>query len=325
MISKIINILNIANTKSNSRTFPQIEKLVSLNYESPQKVVLAALSLKIHDSSCDTRYHQISYGAKYCLRSIETKTTQWGSSFGYFSTSCPGTLSNALRHKEPYDLNYSRVWKSDECKKCFIEIFQMMNEQPQLSMDMLVYMLQLYKDIQIQHATLASTTIDSKIDLYTLLCNLCTQTYNQSSLIPVYVVHTYFTTIGANGLLKLKSHNSPDIKGKSYGDVEIHDENRITIIEIKHALEINNNFLDTMMRKTKILNSKNYILTSLLYQRYMYSPNHDIVVWNVASFVHYNLYNTNEEILYIENLYKTLMNSHLDIKVKEKIKNCFHF
>jgi hypothetical protein len=324
MITNVIKILKTANLQTTNKRFPQIEKFVSYNYECPQKVIIAALAMKIYDESCDTRYHQKSHGAKYCLRSVETQTTLWASKEGYFSSSCPGTLSNGLRHKDPYNKDYSRAWRSKECKSLFLEIFELMNTKPDICMDMLVYNLQLYKDLKEKHNLLANTTIEPIIDLYTLLCNLCTQTYNKSSVIPVYIVHTYYKVIETTGLISLKAHNSPDIQGKSYGDIEIHQDNKpIIVIEIKHNLEIKEQHLHTMYRKTQTLRSNNYVLTSLVYQRYQYNNSYNCVSWNVASFVHYNLYNTSYQKRYIEELYKTFMMSNLDVQIKKKIQNCF--
>tara|TARA_B110000977_G_scaffold201886_1_gene299801 strand:- start:6419 stop:7399 length:981 start_codon:yes stop_codon:yes gene_type:complete len=324
MIGNINNILKSANMKSTQQTFPQLKKIISLNYESPQKVILAGLALKIYDSNCDTRYHQKTNGGKYSLRSIEIHTSAWGASQGFFSTHCPGTLSNALRHKEPYDMNYSRVWRSQECKTAFLGTFDMMNTHPVQCHDMLIYMLQLLKELQQQHLLLSTRTISTGVDLYTLLCNLCTLTYNKSSLIPVHIVYTYYKMIKKPGLISLKPHNSPDIKGKSYADIEVHNEGENSIIiEIKHGLEIQDQYIISMARKTRTIKSKNYIFTSLIHQKYYYNEKYDCVIWNVASFVHYNLYNSNNDSLYIQLLHKSLMSSNFDLHVKENIQKCF--
>ena len=325
MIKNITKILNIANTRTTSRKFPQIDQIVSYTYESPQKVIIAALSLKINDPTCDTRYHQKSHGGKYCLRSIETQTTLWAAREGYFSTHCPGTLSNALRHKEPFDIYYSRVWKSEKCKSAFLQIFENMNKTPIDCMDMLIYMLSLLRKNNTMHQMIASTNVDAEgIDLYTLLCNLCNQTYNKSSIIPVFIVYAYYQAINTVGLLSLKAHNSPDIKNKSYGDIEIHKNGVPSIIiEIKHNLEIKDEHLLCIARKTYLHKTKNYIFTSLVYQPYIYNDKYNIVIWNVASFVHYNLYNTNLQTHYINILYKLFMTAHIDLHTKDKIKKCF--
>ena len=97
-----------------------ISQLFSYSYEGPLKVAFAALVLKLQDPSADTRYHQTSHNAKYCLRSFEQHTTNWLHVQGYVSTNTCGSLSNELRHKEPYDKNYSRVWRNANCKNAFL-------------------------------------------------------------------------------------------------------------------------------------------------------------------------------------------------------------
>lgn len=327
MIPSLIDILKNANSETTDYKNEDIEHIVSSGYESPLKVIIAALCIKIHDISCDTRYHQKTNGGKYCLRSIEQHTTQWCASQNYFSTNCVGSLSNALRHKEPYTKEYSRVWKSQKCKACFLNCFDKMNNNDQqLCKYMLIYTLQLLNYNTKLNAELCNEKIASNtIELYPLLCNLCNQFHNKSSIIPVIIVHTYYQIINHEGLISLKHHNSPDIKGKSYGDIEIWNKTSPDIvIEIKHGLEIKEAFFQTFASKVQNMNTKNYILTSLPYQRYDYNSKYNIVCWNVASYVHYNLYNTQCIDAYIEILHKNLMQTNMEFNHKENLKKFFH-
>lgn len=324
MINKIIELLEKANKSISNETYDSIDELVSLNYESPVKVLIAALCIKVYDPLCDTRYHQKSHGAKYCLRSIEQHTTNWCAQKNYFSTNCIGSLSNALRHKEPFDKSYSRAWKSTKCKSLFLDIFEQMNTID-CSEKYLVYILQVLKSIANKKDVLAQSVINPRVlDLYPLLCNLCNLGFNKSSIIPVLIVHSYYDSIKHPGLISLKAHNSPDIKGRSYGDIEIWSSVPEIVIEIKHGLQISEQYLQNFSRKVRNINTHNYILTSLNYQRYDYNKNYNVVCWNVASFVHYNLYNKQENIEnYIHLLYKTLMSSSIEIQHKENLRNFF--
>lgn len=326
---KTTDILKILENCSNAQIdfFDiNIKNFVSQNYESPIKVVISALCVKLHDPSCDTRYHQKSNGGKYCLRSIEQHTTQWCASKDLFTTNCVGSLSNALRHKEPYDNNYSRVWKSSECKSIFLNIFEAMNADIENNYNRLVFILNCLQEKSDKHKTCINACIETKsIELYPLLCNLCSQFYNKSSVIPVIIAHTYYQVIKHEGLISLKHHNSPDIKGKSYGDIEVWNKNNPEIvIEIKHGLEIKEAFLQTFSSKVKNMKTKNYLLTSLPYQRYDYNVKYNIVCWNVASYIHYNLYNTHCVNEYIELLHNNLMQTNIELKHKENLKNFFH-
>lgn len=326
MKSSIIDILITTNSETTDYKNEDIEHIISSSFESPLKVIIAGLCIKIYDPSCDTRYHQKANGGKYCLRSIEQHTTQWCALQNYFSTNCVGSLSNALRHKEPYTKEYSRVWKSEKCKNAFLNCFhQMNNNNEQFCKYMLVYTLQLLKSKTKSHADLYNEPVASNtIELYPLIYNLCNLSFNKSSIIPVIIVHTYYQIINHEGLVSLKHHNSPDIKGKSYGDIEIWRKNSPeTVIEIKHGLEIKESYFQTFAIKVKNMNTKNYILTSLPYQRYDYNSKFNVVSWNVASFVHYNLYNTQYVNEYILLLYKNLMKSNIDLTHKENLKNFF--
>ena len=293
------------------------------------KVIIAALCLKIYDPLCDTRYHQKTHGGKYCLRSIEQHTTQWCASHGFFSTNCVGSLSNALRHKEPYTKDYSRVWKSTQCKNDFLSIFEIMNNDVSQGEIMLAYTMQKLKTKMQAHIALQNIIIEPKgTDLYSLLCELCRQAFNKSSIIPVIIVHTYYKVAEHPGLLSLKAHNSPDIRGKSYGDIEIWNNSTNipdTIIEIKHGLEIKTSYLQTFSKKVKDIKCNNYILTSLDYQRYEHNSTYNVICWNVASFVHFHLYNRPYIDKYISTLYVDIMNTSIDIKHKENLKKIFQY
>jgi hypothetical protein len=213
---------------------------------------------------------------------------------------------------------------SIDIAKCFDQ----MNNNEQLCKSMLIYTLQLLKSKAKSHSDLCSEPINvNKVELYELLCSLCSQFHNKSSIIPVLIVYTYFQVIEQHGLISLKAHNSPDVKGKSYGDIEIwntYSDCPHTVIEIKHGLEIKESFLQTFSTKVKNKNTNNFLLTSLPYQRYDFNYKHSVVCWNVASYVHYNLYNKECVDEYIDTLHTKLMKSNLELAHKENLKKLFH-
>lgn len=322
---ELIKILNKADGEFTTESFEDVDTLIHGNYESPLKVLVAALAIKIYDPSCDTRLHQKAHKSKYCLRTHEYETTQWGASQMYFSTNSPGTLSNALRHKEPYNKQYSRVWKSEKCKTAFLNLFEMMNTSI-CAESILIYTLQSLQQKRKAHESLANSVLhsDNTNELYPLLCDLCKFSFGKCSVLPVLIVHTMFQIKQNPGLVSLKSHTSPDYK--CYGDIELWDDAKTCpsiVIEIKHNLEIKEAYLQTFARKVKNMNTQNFLLTSLIYQRYLYNKKYNVVCWNVASYVHYNLYNTGLEQTYIHALHNRVMASNLQIEVKEKLKNCF--
>ena len=200
----------------------------------------------------------------------------------------------------------------------------MMNTEAVIAKQMLVYTLQSLQAKKQAHEALATVQYqnDECNELYPLLCNLCKFSYGKCSVLPVLIVHTMFRVKQTPGLVSLKSHTSPD--HKCYGDIEVWDTTTPSIvIEIKHNLEIKESFLQTFARKVKTMRTQNFLLTSLIYQRYVYNEKYKVVCWNVASYVHYNLYNTDLEKDYVRTLYRQIMSSNLSLEIKEKLKNCF--
>lgn len=329
MINNIIQILQNAYDAETTDYFDtEICEFMTFEFESPLKVVIAALALKLYDPSCDTRYHQKSHGGKYCLRSIEKHTTIWCATHNLFESSCVGSLSNGLRHKEPYNKMYNRAWKNENCKQRFLDIFESMNSTPKFNNERLIYIFNQMKIKKQNEQGLIesiSKSVTTSIELYPLLWNLCNFSCNKSSIIPVLIVYTYYKCIQQPGLLSLKSHNSPDIKGKSYGDIEIWNNNiqPNTIIEIKHGLEIKEYYLQSFNRKVKNIETTNIILTSLPYQRYDYNSKYKIICWNVSSFIHYNLYNKPVVESYIKELHNALMATSINVSNKEKMQGFF--
>lgn len=321
MIETIVRNLQCASAQKSTISFQSIDKLLSFNFESPVKVALAGLALKIHDPFCDTRNHQVSNGGKYCLRSIEQHTTTWCFKNGLFKTHCPGTLSNALRHKEPYDENYSRVWRSKKCKDAFLEIFQQMNTSNGSDNEqMLIYLLHKIKGKINKSNSFTQRVVlnNGSISLNQLLHNICSLRFPQSSLVPVYAVHAFFVTIG-EPVKDLKSHNSPDIKGKSYGDVEIwKNDVPEKIIEIKHGISITEEICQGFYNKICSLNTVNFILTTNLSQSYHFVQKYNIICWNVQSFLHFELCSKKLESVFIQEFYKRISESHvLDFESKK--------
>jgi DNA (cytosine-5)-methyltransferase 1 len=272
--------------KENVDSHPALSAVNSIVNDSDKSkgvftVLITCLLEKTINPAQDIRRHQIQIPGGFSGRNLDKKTvTPFLKEVEFPHMQESGWLTRSLEQPHPYDLNYPGKIQGDHIKKAFLNLLDLV-ENKKLDSESL---LQLIFNLSIKRGACLIKEYNSPFsqaekekltakDVFNIVISHIEESKEQgSSKLPVLATYSVLSEIikvvdkyTDKTLLPLKSHTASDKNSKSFGDIEIiNEENKqlFESFEIKHLISLSPDIIKNCFEKIKDIPIKTYYIFS---------------------------------------------------------------
>ncbi len=249
----------------------------SENFLGVLNVTITSLTEKSVNPKQDIRLHQAKMKSGYSGRTLDTKIiAPWLKSKKLKSMVESGWLTRSLEQDRPYTLDYAGAIRNKEVKIAFLNLLDLIEKKPRMSLVCLEYLIQLLiiqreqNKIEIEpQLNKSKFSINQIIQLLNSHFGICHQA--GTARLPVLAVYSIYQCLTPEleryknmKLMPLGSHTSSDKRSGDIGDIQVNngDNTPFEGVEIKYNKTINLETVGDSFEKIKNLQVNRYYLLS---------------------------------------------------------------